>query len=183
MRRSRRVGELLGTRDTYVHFGAGAVRPGGHRTTLAPAGNNNLPSGVVAKEALRRAHTMMMSDPKGAGPYGPSPRETLTELWSEGEIRSYPESRFNPAYAWAPSIGKSVEAIATAAGSGSGRSDHRLRQDWNHASDALLDRRARFAEFASSSSSRSMPACRTIALATAASCRPGDRGRFRPAGR
>ncbi len=25
----------------------------------------NLPSGVVAKEALRRAHTVMMSDPKG----------------------------------------------------------------------------------------------------------------------
>src|SRR4029434_122187 len=53
----------------------------------------NLPSGVVAKEALRRAHTVMMSDPKGPV-YMTFPRETLTELWSEGQIRSYPEERF-----------------------------------------------------------------------------------------
>src|SRR5207245_376744 len=60
----------------------------------------NLPSGVVAKEALRRAHTMMMSDPKGPV-YLTFPRETLTELWSEGQIRSYPEERFGPASAGA----------------------------------------------------------------------------------
>jgi acetolactate synthase-1/2/3 large subunit len=57
-------GELLGTRDTYVHFvqepfdQAGLVRP-------YTKWEYNLPSGVVTKEALRRAHTVMMSDPRG----------------------------------------------------------------------------------------------------------------------
>jgi acetolactate synthase-1/2/3 large subunit len=88
-------GELLGTRDTYVHFvqepfdQAGIVRP-------YTKWEYNLPSGVVAKEALRRAHMVMMSEPRGPV-YMTFPRETLTELWSEGQIRSYPQERFGPA--------------------------------------------------------------------------------------
>ncbi len=84
--------ELLGTRDNYVHFvqepfdQAGIVRP-------YTKWEYNLPSGVIAKEVLRRAHTVMESDPKGPV-YLSFPRETLTEDWSEGQIRSYPAERF-----------------------------------------------------------------------------------------
>ncbi|MBD4228760.1 acetolactate synthase, partial [Xanthomonas citri pv. citri] len=40
------------------------------------------------------------------------PRETLTELWSEGQIRSYPEERFRAAAVGAVDR-QSVDAIAT----------------------------------------------------------------------
>jgi acetolactate synthase I/II/III large subunit len=85
-------GELLGTRDNYVHFvqepfdQAGIVRP-------YAKWEYNLPSGVIAKEVLRRAHTVMQSDPKGPV-YLSFPRETLTDDWSEGQIRSYPAERY-----------------------------------------------------------------------------------------
>ena len=84
--------ELTGTRDNYVHFvqepfdQAGIVRP-------YVKWEYNLPSGVIAKEVLRRAHTVMESDPKGPV-YLTFPRETLTDDWSEGQIRSYPAERF-----------------------------------------------------------------------------------------
>jgi acetolactate synthase-1/2/3 large subunit len=84
--------ELLGTRDNYVHFvqepfdQAGIVRP-------YSKWEYNLPSGVIAKEVLRRAHSVMESDPKGPV-YLTFPRETLTDDWSEGQIRSYPAERF-----------------------------------------------------------------------------------------
>ena len=48
-----------------------------------------LPSGIVAKEVVRRAHTIMHSDPKGPV-YLMLPREILTEVWSDrtcGPIR------------------------------------------------------------------------------------------------
>src|SRR5206468_7679342 len=102
-------GELLGTRDTYVHF---VQEPFDQTSIVRPyiKWEYNLPSGVVAKEALRRAHTVMMSDPKGPV-YMTFPRETLTELWSEGQIRSYPEDRFA-----APAAGsvdrQAIETIA-----------------------------------------------------------------------
>ena len=103
-------GELLGTRDTYVHF---IQEPFDQAALVRPytKWEYNLPSGVVAKEALRRAHTVMMSDPKGPV-YMTFPRETLTELWSEGQIRSYPEERFRAAAAGAVDR-QSVDAIAT----------------------------------------------------------------------
>ncbi len=47
-----------------------------------------LPSGMVVKEALRRAHTIMESEP--AGPvYFMVQRETLTQQWATDQIRSY----------------------------------------------------------------------------------------------
>jgi acetolactate synthase-1/2/3 large subunit len=103
-------GELLGTRDTYVHF---IQEPFDQAALVRPytKWEYNLPSGVVAKEALRRAHTVMMSDPKGPV-YMTFPRETLTELWSEGQIRSYPEERFRAAAVGAVDR-QSVDAIAT----------------------------------------------------------------------
>jgi acetolactate synthase I/II/III large subunit len=85
-------GELLGTRDTYVHF---VQEPFDQASVVRPytKWEYNLPSGVIAKEALRRAHTVMESDPKGPV-YMTFPRETLTENFSEGAIRSYPAERF-----------------------------------------------------------------------------------------
>jgi acetolactate synthase I/II/III large subunit len=85
-------GELLGSRDTYVHF---VQEPFDQASVVRPytKWEYNLPSGVIAKEALRRAHSVMESDPKGPV-YMTFPRETLTELWAEGQIRSYPEARF-----------------------------------------------------------------------------------------
>lgn len=84
--------ELLGTRDSYVHF---VQEPFDQASIVRPytKWEYNLPSGVIAKEALRRAHTVMESDPKGPV-YMTFPRETLTATWSEGEIRSYPADRF-----------------------------------------------------------------------------------------
>jgi acetolactate synthase I/II/III large subunit len=103
-------GELLGTRDNYVHFvqepfdQAGIVRP-------YTKWEYNLPSGVIAKEALRRAHSVMESDPKGPV-YMTFPRETLTETWSEGQIRAYPAERFGAVSARGVDAG-SIDAIAT----------------------------------------------------------------------
>ena len=67
-------GELTGSRDNYVHFVqdpfdiASIVRP-------YVKWEYNLPSGVVVKEALRRAHSVMHSDPCGPV-YMTLPRET-----------------------------------------------------------------------------------------------------------
>ncbi|MFI4998739.1 MAG: thiamine pyrophosphate-requiring protein [Reyranellales bacterium] len=103
-------GELLGTRDTYVHF---VQEPFDQASVVRPytKWEYNLPSGVVAKEALRRAHTVMESDPKGPV-YMTFPRETLTESWSEGQIRSYPAERFGAVSARGLDAA-SIDAIAT----------------------------------------------------------------------
>jgi acetolactate synthase I/II/III large subunit len=47
-----------------------------------------LPSGVVVKEALRRAHSIMQSEPKGPV-YLMMQRETLTQPWSVDEVRRF----------------------------------------------------------------------------------------------
>ena len=102
-------GELLGTRDTYVHF---VQEPFDQASVVRPytKWEYNLPSGVIAKEALRRAHTVMESDPKGPV-YLTFPRETLTETFGEGAIRSYPAERFGAVGARGVDE-ESVEAIA-----------------------------------------------------------------------
>jgi acetolactate synthase-1/2/3 large subunit len=135
-------GELLGTRDTYVHF---VQEPFDQASLVRPytKWEYNLPSGVVAKEALRRAHTMMMSDPKGPV-YMTFPRETLTELWSEGQIRSYPADRFGPAGVGAVDP-QSVEAIADRLLTAERPLLITAYAGRNHASVALLDALARFA--------------------------------------
>ncbi|UYN96817.1 MAG: thiamine pyrophosphate-requiring protein [Enhydrobacter sp.] len=135
-------GELLGTRDNYVHFvqepfdQAGLVRP-------YTKWEYNLPSGVVAKEALRRAHTVMMSEPRGPV-YMTFPRETLTELWSEGQIRSYPEERFGPASAGSVDA-PSVDVIANRLLSAGRPLLITAYAGRNPASVAVLDELARFA--------------------------------------
>jgi acetolactate synthase-1/2/3 large subunit len=103
----------------------------------------NLPSGVVTKEALRRAHTVMMSDPRGPV-YMTFPRETLAEMWSEGQIRSYPEDRFGPASVGAVDA-RSIDAIATRLLAADRPLLITAYAGRNHASVAVLDELARFA--------------------------------------
>ena len=87
-------GELPGSRDNYVHFVqdpfdiASLVRP-------YVKWEYNLPSGVVAKEALRRGHTVMQSDPPGPV-FMTLPRETLAQAWDEAAIRPYSQGRYGP---------------------------------------------------------------------------------------
>jgi acetolactate synthase-1/2/3 large subunit len=79
--------ELVGSRDTYVHFVQEPIDQG---SLVRPymKWEWTLPSGVVVKEALRRAHTIMETKP--AGPvYFMAQRETLTQKWASDQIRSY----------------------------------------------------------------------------------------------
>src|SRR4029077_1932031 len=87
--------ELVGTRATYGHF---VQEPFDQGSLVRPyiKWEWTLPSGVVVKEALRRAHTVMHSEPK-APVYLMLPREILTEMWSDQDIRSYPAERFGNA--------------------------------------------------------------------------------------
>lgn len=87
-------GELLGSRDNYVHF---VQDPFDIVSLVRPyvKWDYNLASGIVAKEALRRGHSAMHSDP--AGPvYMTLPREVLAASWEEDAVASFPESRFGP---------------------------------------------------------------------------------------
>ena len=52
-----------------------------------------LPSGVVVKEALRRAYSIAQSEPRGPV-YLMMQRETLTQPWSTDEIRRYSADQF-----------------------------------------------------------------------------------------
>ena len=71
------AGELLGSRDTYVHF---IQEPFDQGSLVRPyvKWEWTLPSGVVVKEALQRARSIMESAPKGPV-YLMLPREILTE--------------------------------------------------------------------------------------------------------
>lgn len=85
-------GELPGSRDNYVHFiqepfdQSGIVRP-------YAKWEWTLPSGVMTKEALRRAHTVAHSDPRGPV-YLMLPRETLAQTWEEAAMRPFPGERY-----------------------------------------------------------------------------------------
>jgi len=85
--------ELVGSRDTYVHFVQEPIDQG---ALVRPymKWEWTLPSGVVVKEALRRAHTIMETKPQGPV-YFMAQRETLTERWASDQIRSYPASQFS----------------------------------------------------------------------------------------
>src|SRR5260221_2752181 len=74
-------GELTGTRDNYVHF---VQEPFDQAALVRPytKWEWTLPSGVVAKETLRRAHTIMHTEPKGPV-YLMLPREILTAVVSD----------------------------------------------------------------------------------------------------
>jgi acetolactate synthase-1/2/3 large subunit len=84
--------ELVGSRDTYVHF---VQEPFDQASLVRPylKWEWTLPSGVVVKEALRRAHSIMQSEPRGPV-YLMMQRETLTQHWRADEIRRYPAEQF-----------------------------------------------------------------------------------------
>src|SRR5882672_5082810 len=88
-------GELVGTRDNYVHF---VQEPFDQGSLVRPyiKWEWTLPSGVVVKEALRRAHTVMHSEPK-APVYLMMARETLAQEWDEADMRRYSAEQFGGA--------------------------------------------------------------------------------------
>lgn len=90
-------GELPGGRDTYVHF---VQDPFDIGSLVRPyvKWEYNLPSGVVAKEVVRRGHTMMQSDPQGPV-YLTLPRETLAQAWAPEQVASFAADRYGPAQA------------------------------------------------------------------------------------
>ena len=85
-------GELPGSRDNYVHF---VQDPFDIGSLVRPyvKWEYTLPSGVVAKEALRRGHTMMQSEPTGPV-FMTLPRETLAQEWDTRAIRSFSQERY-----------------------------------------------------------------------------------------
>jgi acetolactate synthase-1/2/3 large subunit len=84
--------ELVGTRDTHVHF---VQEPFDQGSLVRPymKWEWTLPSGVVVKEALQRAYSIMQSAPRGPV-YLMMQRETLTQHWNVDEIRRYPGDRY-----------------------------------------------------------------------------------------
>ncbi len=87
-------GELPGSRDTYVHF---VQEPFDQASVVRPyvKWEYNLQSGVVAKEALRRAYNVMHSDPKGPV-YLMFARETLTDTWPDSAAATDTTNRGGP---------------------------------------------------------------------------------------
>ncbi len=85
-------GELEGSRDNYVHFVqdpfdiASLVRP-------YVKWEYSLPSGLIAKEVLRRGHSMMQSDPQGPV-YLTLPREVLAEPVAAEQVRAFDSQRY-----------------------------------------------------------------------------------------
>ncbi len=84
--------EVPGARDNYVHY---VQDPFDMASLVRPyvKWEYNLPSGVVAKEVVRRAHSVMHTEP--AGPvYLTLPRETLIQPWAQEQVKSYPAERY-----------------------------------------------------------------------------------------
>jgi acetolactate synthase I/II/III large subunit len=79
--------QRVGGRDTYVHY---IQEPFDQASLVRPyiKWEWTLPSGIVAKEALRRAHTVMHAEPQGPV-YLMMHRETLTEEFEEIDLRSH----------------------------------------------------------------------------------------------
>lgn len=86
--------ELPGSRDNYVHF---VQDPFDIGSLVRPyvKWEYTLPSGVTAKEVLRRAHSVMQSDPPGPV-YLTLPREVLSETVEDSAVRSFNAQRYGP---------------------------------------------------------------------------------------
>ncbi len=87
-------GELPGSRDNYVHF---VQDPFDMASIVRPyvKWDYSLPSGVIAKEVLRRGHSVMQSDPQGPV-YLTLPREMLAEAISTDKVQAYSAERYGP---------------------------------------------------------------------------------------
>jgi acetolactate synthase-1/2/3 large subunit len=102
-------GELPGSRDTYVHFIQEPFDQGAIVRNYVKW-EWTLPSGVITKEVLRRAHSVAHSDPRGPV-YLMLPRETLAQTWDAAAVRSFPEERYGAVRAGAAPA-DAVAAIA-----------------------------------------------------------------------
>ncbi|MBV9751867.1 MAG: thiamine pyrophosphate-requiring protein [Hyphomicrobiales bacterium] len=85
-------GELPGSRDAYVHF---VQDPFDMASIVRPfvKWEYSLPSGIIAKEALRRGHSFMQSDPQGPV-FMMLPRETLAEMVDDPHPGGFPETKY-----------------------------------------------------------------------------------------
>ena len=85
-------GELPGSRDNYVHF---VQDPFDMASLVRPyvKWEYSLPSGLIAKEVLRRGHSMMQSDPPGPV-YLTLPREVLAESVAADQVKAYSSERY-----------------------------------------------------------------------------------------
>ena len=85
-------GELPGSRDNYVHF---VQDPFDMASLVRPyvKWDYSLPSGVIAKEVLRRGHSVMQSDPPGPV-YLTLPREMLAETVASDNVQSFSSERY-----------------------------------------------------------------------------------------
>ncbi len=90
-------GERVGARDNYVHFIQEPFDQGSIVRNYVKW-EWTLPSGVITKEVLRRAHSVAHSDPPGPV-YLMLPRETLAEEWDTGAVRSFPADRYGAVHA------------------------------------------------------------------------------------
>ena len=133
-------GELPGARDNYVHyvqdpFDIGSVVRPYMKWEYA------LPSGYVAKEALRRAHSVMHSNPPGPV-YMTLPREVLAEAVDDSRIRSFPEEGYGPVRAGgaAPAAAEAIAGALMAAERPVAVTSYLGR---NRAAPGVLDRLAR----------------------------------------
>ena len=88
-------GELPGSRDNYVHF---VQDPFDIGSIVRPyvKWEYNLPSAIMAREAVRRAHTMMQSDPPGPV-FMTLPREVLAEALTVHAAEQFDAKRYGPA--------------------------------------------------------------------------------------
>lgn len=86
--------ELPGSRDNYVHF---VQDPFDIGSLVRPyvKWEYTLPSGITAKEVLRRAHSVMQSDPPGPV-YLTLPREVLAQSIDDHAVRSFGAQRYGP---------------------------------------------------------------------------------------
>jgi acetolactate synthase I/II/III large subunit len=90
-------GERVGARDNYVHFIQEPFDQGSIVRNYVKW-EWTLPSGVITKEVLRRAHSVAHSDPPGPV-YLMLPRETLAEEWDTSAVRSFPQERYGAVHA------------------------------------------------------------------------------------
>ena len=119
--------ELIGTRDTHVHF---VQEPFDQGSLVRPytKWEWTLPSGVVVKEALQRAYSIMQSAPCGPV-YLMMQRETLTEHWDVDDIKRFPSDRFGALAGAGADPGACRRARRPPARGGEPDPDHRL---WRH---------------------------------------------------
>ena len=134
----RHGNELVGSRDTYVHF---VQEPFDQGSLVRPyvKWEWTLPSGIVVKEALRRAHNHH-GEPTRRGPvYFMAQRETLTQHWKSDEVRSFSAEQFASAQSGGADPALISRSRRPAAQGRASDPDHRLCRTHPRAPRKLID--------------------------------------------